>query len=73
MVEHNLAKVGAAGSIPVSRSIFFAKGQNMKNIVIKSSLACGITLIMAGCASPFPAGSLFTGVNTPVSAGGGGK
>ena len=27
MVEHNLAKVGAAGSIPVSRSMFYPYAQ----------------------------------------------
>ena len=31
MVEHNLAKVGAAGSIPVSRSIFNHKSSFILN------------------------------------------
>ena len=39
LVEHDLAKVGAAGSSPVSRSLFNKKGIRWMSFFVKSSPA----------------------------------
>lgn len=62
MVEHNLAKVGAAGSIPVSRSIFNHKssfilnspGGEMVDTRDLKSLGSDTVPVRPRLAAPFP-------------------